>query len=86
MEVVLEAKVTNHNSRLQLTTNRKGVIWFDQVSLMPMDTYKVFFVLDIYFSLNKLKNTCHLPVCRFIFVLLYFVNNYSLDLILILYM
>ncbi|KAL7583824.1 hypothetical protein Lser_V15G42661 [Lactuca serriola] len=40
MEVVLEAKVTNHNSRLQLTTNRKGVIWFDQVSLMPMDTYK----------------------------------------------
>lgn len=40
MEVALEAKVTNHNSRLQLTTNTKGVIWFDQVSLMPMDTYK----------------------------------------------
>lgn len=40
IEVALEAKMTNHNSRLQLTTNRKGVIWFDQVSLMPIDTYK----------------------------------------------
>nr|ADP88923.1 alpha-N-arabinofuranosidase [Gunnera manicata] len=40
MEVLLEAKETNSNSRLQLTTTRKGVIWFDQVSLMPLDTYK----------------------------------------------
>ncbi|KAI3672526.1 hypothetical protein L6452_38615 [Arctium lappa] len=40
MEVALEAKATNHKSRLQLKTNRKGVIWFDQVSLMPMDTYE----------------------------------------------
>ncbi|GKV32694.1 hypothetical protein SLEP1_g41281 [Rubroshorea leprosula] len=40
MEVLLEAKGTNHNSRLQLTTTQKGVIWFDQVSAMPMDTYK----------------------------------------------
>ncbi|KAJ4971892.1 hypothetical protein NE237_004991 [Protea cynaroides] len=38
-EVLLEAKGTNPNSRLQLTTTRKGVIWFDQVSAMPMDTY-----------------------------------------------
>ncbi|KAF5475675.1 hypothetical protein F2P56_007455 [Juglans regia] len=40
MEVLLEANATNPNSRLQLTTTRKGVIWFDQVSAMPMDTYK----------------------------------------------
>ncbi|KAE8683541.1 Alpha-L-arabinofuranosidase 2 [Hibiscus syriacus] len=40
MEVLLEAKETNHNSRLQLTTSKKGVIWLDQVSAMPLDTYK----------------------------------------------
>ncbi|KAK8649219.1 hypothetical protein V6N13_129953 [Hibiscus sabdariffa] len=40
MEVLLVAKETNHNSRLQLTTSKKGVIWFDQVSAMPLDTYK----------------------------------------------
>ncbi|KAM7499668.1 hypothetical protein LguiA_024082 [Lonicera macranthoides] len=40
VEVLLEAKDFNDNSRLQLTTSRKGVIWFDQVSLMPLDTYK----------------------------------------------
>lgn len=39
-EILLEAKGTNRNSRLQLKTSRKGVIWFDQVSLMPSDTYK----------------------------------------------
>ncbi|KAE8697752.1 Alpha-L-arabinofuranosidase 1 [Hibiscus syriacus] len=40
MEVLLVAKKTNQNSRLQLTTSKKGVIWFDQVSAMPLDTYK----------------------------------------------
>ncbi|KAJ0696505.1 putative non-reducing end alpha-L-arabinofuranosidase [Helianthus annuus] len=40
VETVLKANATNHNSRLELKTNRKGTIWFDQVSLMPMDTYK----------------------------------------------
>ncbi|KAL8110830.1 hypothetical protein AgCh_026536 [Apium graveolens] len=35
-----KAKVFNPNSRLQLTTTQAGVIWFDQVSLMPVDTYK----------------------------------------------
>ncbi|XP_030463731.2 alpha-L-arabinofuranosidase 1-like [Syzygium oleosum] len=38
MEVLLEARGTNHKSRLQLTTTQKGVIWFDQVSAMPLDT------------------------------------------------
>lgn len=41
MEVMLEAKDTNVKSRLQLTTTQKGVIWLDQVSAMPADTYKV---------------------------------------------
>jgi len=40
MEVMLEANSSNTNSRLQLTTTKKGVIWFDQVSAMPTDTYK----------------------------------------------
>lgn len=39
-EVLLKAQGTNQNSRLQLTTTEKGVIWFDQVSAMPLDTYK----------------------------------------------
>jgi alpha-N-arabinofuranosidase len=45
-EVLLEAKGTNPNSRLQLTTSRKGVIWFDQVSAMPLETYKVFLFIS----------------------------------------
>ncbi|KAK9986996.1 hypothetical protein SO802_031947 [Lithocarpus litseifolius] len=40
VEVLLEAKASNPNSRLQLTTTIAGVIWFDQVSVMPLDTYK----------------------------------------------
>nr|XP_043619691.1 alpha-L-arabinofuranosidase 1 [Erigeron canadensis] len=40
VEAKLEAKDSNKNARLQLTTDKKGVIWFDQVSLMPTDTYK----------------------------------------------
>ncbi|KAL3534082.1 hypothetical protein ACH5RR_002543 [Cinchona calisaya] len=40
IEVLLEAKATDHNSSLQLTTTRKGAIWFDQISVMPLDTYK----------------------------------------------
>ncbi|CAJ2671848.1 unnamed protein product [Trifolium pratense] len=40
VETVLEAKATNGNSRLQLTTTTKGVVWLDQVSAMPLDTYK----------------------------------------------
>ncbi|KAK7396083.1 hypothetical protein VNO78_16830 [Psophocarpus tetragonolobus] len=40
VETLLVAEATNHNSRLQLTTTNKGVIWLDQVSAMPLDTYK----------------------------------------------
>ncbi|XP_021745585.1 alpha-L-arabinofuranosidase 1-like [Chenopodium quinoa] len=40
MEVMLEAKSSDPNSRLQLTTIKKGVLWIDQVSAMPTDTYK----------------------------------------------
>ncbi|KAI3780331.1 hypothetical protein L2E82_10309 [Cichorium intybus] len=40
IEAKLKAKGSNANSRLQLKTDKKGVIWFDQVSLMPTDTYK----------------------------------------------
>ncbi|KAH7522553.1 hypothetical protein FEM48_Zijuj07G0150800 [Ziziphus jujuba var. spinosa] len=40
VEIPLVALGTSHNTRFQLTTTRKGVIWFDQVSLRPLDTYK----------------------------------------------
>jgi alpha-N-arabinofuranosidase len=40
VEVLLEAKGGDPKARLQLTTTKKGVIWFDQVSAMPLDTYK----------------------------------------------
>ncbi|XP_072997622.1 alpha-L-arabinofuranosidase 1-like [Typha latifolia] len=40
VELQLDSKGTNHNSRLQITTNTKGVIWLDQVSVMPLDTYQ----------------------------------------------
>ncbi|CAL9220318.1 unnamed protein product [Arabidopsis halleri] len=39
-EVLLEAKSTDPSARLQLTTTKKGSIWIDQVSAMPVDTYK----------------------------------------------
>lgn len=39
-EVMLEANSSNTNARLQLTTTKKGVVWVDQVSAMPTDTYK----------------------------------------------
>ncbi|EEE52698.1 hypothetical protein OsJ_35098 [Oryza sativa Japonica Group] len=40
LEQKLVAKGTNRTSRLQITTTKKGVVWFDQVSLMSADTYK----------------------------------------------
>ncbi|KAI3901923.1 hypothetical protein MKW92_011270 [Papaver armeniacum] len=40
LEVQLEANGSDHSARLQFTTSKKGVIWLDQVSAMPVDTYK----------------------------------------------
>lgn len=40
MEFQLDATESNSNSRLQFTTDQQGVIWLDQVSVMPTDTYK----------------------------------------------
>lgn len=44
VELLVRASGTNVNSRLQLKTNKKGVIWLDQVSVMPLETYKVNFL------------------------------------------
>ena len=49
VEQKLVAKGTNRTSRLQITTNKKGVVWFDQVSLMPEDTYKVYYSINVLF-------------------------------------
>ncbi|PNT77043.1 hypothetical protein BRADI_1g57017v3 [Brachypodium distachyon] len=40
IELQLVAQGTCRTSRLELTTSKRGVIWFDQVSLMPSGTYK----------------------------------------------
>ncbi|XP_044980934.1 alpha-L-arabinofuranosidase 1-like isoform X1 [Hordeum vulgare subsp. vulgare] len=40
IEMQLLAKGTCRTSRLELTTSKRGVIWIDQVSLIPSDTYK----------------------------------------------
>ena len=40
METEFEGKATDRNASLHFTTTRKGTIWLDQVSLMPMDTHK----------------------------------------------
>uniref|UniRef100_A0A0E0FA84 non-reducing end alpha-L-arabinofuranosidase n=1 Tax=Oryza meridionalis TaxID=40149 RepID=A0A0E0FA84_9ORYZ len=40
IELQLLAEGTCRTSRLELTSMKKGIIWFDQVSLMPSDTYK----------------------------------------------
>lgn len=40
VEFQLQATGTNRNARLQLTTNQNRIIWLDQVSVMPTDTYK----------------------------------------------
>ncbi|XP_021302174.1 alpha-L-arabinofuranosidase 1 [Sorghum bicolor] len=40
VELQLVAHETCRTSRLDLTTSKRGVIWFDQVSLMPSDTYR----------------------------------------------
>ncbi|BAT85063.1 hypothetical protein VIGAN_04255700 [Vigna angularis var. angularis] len=40
METILQADASSSYSSLYLTTTKKGVIWLDQVSAMPVDTYK----------------------------------------------
>ncbi|XP_019245489.1 PREDICTED: alpha-L-arabinofuranosidase 1-like isoform X1 [Nicotiana attenuata] len=56
VEILLEAKGTDPNSRLELRSTTKGVIWFDQVSLMPTDTYKGHgFRQDLFGMLKDLK-------------------------------
>ncbi|XP_060174643.1 alpha-L-arabinofuranosidase 1-like isoform X1 [Lycium barbarum] len=54
--VLLEAEGTDPNSRLELRSTTKGVIWFDQVSLMPLDTYNGHgFRKDLFGMLKDLK-------------------------------
>ena len=55
MEQKLVAKGTNRTSRLQIKTNKKGVVWLDQVSLMPEDTYKVCYIILLVFIVNTIK-------------------------------
>ncbi|KAH6794521.1 alpha-L-arabinofuranosidase 1 [Perilla frutescens var. hirtella] len=55
-EIVLEAKGSDSNSRLQLTTSKRSTIWLDQVSAMPLDTHKGHgFRQDLFDMLAALK-------------------------------
>jgi len=62
VEQKLVAEGTNRTSRLQITTNKKGVVWLDQVSLMPEDTYKVCYIILLVFKVKThnegLEKTC----------------------------
>nr|CAD1817335.1 unnamed protein product [Ananas comosus var. bracteatus] len=40
VELELDSTGTDVNSTFQLRTTNQGVIWFDQLSVMPLDTYK----------------------------------------------
>ncbi|CAN1143315.1 Alpha-L-arabinofuranosidase 2 [Linum perenne] len=40
MNMMFRAQQSNTNASLVFTTYQKSVFWFDQVSLMPLDTYK----------------------------------------------
>ncbi|KAK7290724.1 hypothetical protein RIF29_05343 [Crotalaria pallida] len=58
METIVEAQATNHYSSLRITTTRRGIVWLDQVSAMPSDTYKGHgFRNDLFQMLAKLKPT-----------------------------
>jgi len=54
METILAADASSSSSSLHLTTTKKGVIWLDQVSAMPVDTYKVCFPSSSYFIIKFL--------------------------------
>ncbi|XP_054784087.1 alpha-L-arabinofuranosidase 1-like [Prosopis cineraria] len=57
-ETILKAKASDVQASLQLTTNQKGVIWLDQVSAMPLDTYKGHgFRKDLFQMVADLKPT-----------------------------
>ncbi|WJX25506.1 aspartate-semialdehyde dehydrogenase-like protein [Trifolium repens] len=56
VEHMFEAYATNHNSSLQITTTGKGVVWLDQISAMPLDTYKGHgFRNDLFQMVEELK-------------------------------
>ncbi|MCO5612500.1 hypothetical protein L7F22_066768 [Adiantum nelumboides] len=55
-EIVLSPSDTDHYGRLSITTNQAGVFWLDQVSAMPLDTYKgQGFRKDLVLMLQELK-------------------------------
>ncbi|KAL0316706.1 UNVERIFIED_CONTAM: Alpha-L-arabinofuranosidase 1 [Sesamum radiatum] len=55
-EILLQAAGTDPNSRLQLTTRKKGTIWLDQVSAVPLSTHKGHgFRQDLFDMLAELK-------------------------------
>jgi hypothetical protein len=55
IEFHLKSSRNNTNSRLQLTTNKRGVIWLDQVSVMPLDTYMVYYITHFFFFWENLE-------------------------------
>jgi hypothetical protein len=76
VEVLLEANATDHKSRLQLKTSRKGVIWFDQVSAMPLDTYKVCDSLWTHIcSLKEVYKCWNCGLCPYIWYVIHLLVN-----------
>ena len=73
METVLKAHAADSKASLHLTTKRKGTIWLDQVSLMPVDTYNVRFPSLIISLFNFTESVADLIVKNTAVFLLYMV-------------
>lgn len=55
-KIVLNPIDTDHSGRLAITASQEGAFWLDQVSAMPMDTYKGHgFRNDLVYMLQELK-------------------------------
>ncbi|XP_002987233.2 alpha-L-arabinofuranosidase 1 [Selaginella moellendorffii] len=55
-EIVLKAQATDHYAQLTITSKEKTVFWIDQVSAMPVETYKGHgFRKDLALMLEELK-------------------------------
>lgn len=55
VELQLSAQGTCRTARLELTTSKRGVLWLEQVSLMPSDTYKVHCIFILFDYLQEKK-------------------------------
>ena len=72
IEFNLKSRQNNTNSRLQFTTSKSGVIWLDQVSVMPLDTYMVSYCIHYCFYILYFLVRTYSLVVGVTYLLIYF--------------